>query len=281
MSKLNINSKISVSIQDLKLPTISEQGKKALDIINSADANFTELEHALSADPVLMGILLKYANSPMYRSRIETKNVRQAINLLGVEIVKSAILICTMRSFTEPTNPAKELLWEKVIQLTAMSKLIARKVERRLADEIELTAMMSEIGGLVLSSNFISEYTAILEHAEAKRISLMDEELYYFGLHRSEVTEITLEKMRLPQITINVLKRYYENDTVDEVNSAEDRQLLILQLAYFFIAFSSKPELIKKDIHCQKMLGLLGIENINTDNIIESYNAHMAEESWF
>ncbi len=281
MAKLNIRSSKSISIHDLKLPTISEQGKKALDIINSADANFADLEAALSADPVLMGILLKYANSPMYRTRVETKNVRQAINLLGVEIVKSAVLICTMRSFTEPLNPAKELLWEKVMQLTAMSKLIARKVGRKLADEIELTAMMSEIGGLVLSSNFISEYTAVLENAEAKRISLMDEELYYFGLHRSEITAVTMKKMRLPQISIDVLSRYFQQEVVDDVLTDIDKQLLILQLAYYFIAFSSKPELIKKDNKCQKMLELLGIENLNIDGLIESYNLSMAEETWF
>lgn len=281
MSKLNIRSSKTISIQDLKLPTISEQGKKALDIINSNDADFAALEAALSADPVLMGILLKYANSPMYRTYVETKNVRQALNLLGVEIVKSAVLICTMRSFTEPLNPAKEILWKKVMQLTAMSKLIARKVGRKLADEIELTAMMSEIGGLVLSSNFTEEYAEVIEQAEAKRIALMDQELYYFGLHRAEVTEVTLTKLRLPKKTIDVIKRYFQNDSAEEIKTEEDKQLVVLQLAYFFIAFSSKPELIKKDSKCQKMLGLLGIEKLNIDGILDSYNISVAEETWF
>ena len=164
----------TISVKDLKLPTISEHGKKALDIINSSNLNLTELESALSADPVLMAIILKYANSPMYRSRVEAKNLRQALNLLGIDIVKSAILICTMRSFTEPLNPAKELLWDNVIKLSAMSKLIARQVSRKLADEIELTAMMSEIGGLVLSSNFPEEYMDVMTRASEKRIPLIE-----------------------------------------------------------------------------------------------------------
>lgn len=277
MSQQQINSACPISITDLKLPTISEQGKKALDIINSENVHFTKLESALSADPVLMGIILKYANSPMYRARVETKNIRQALNLLGIDIVKSAILICTMRSFTEPLNPAKELLWEKVIQLTVMSKLIARQVSRKLADEIELTAMMSEIGGLVLSSNFSDEYTNVLARATEKKIPLMDEEFYTFGLKRTDVTAETLKKLRLPTITVKVLKQYFEHVLPETIETEVDYQLVVLKLAYIFIAYSSKPELIKKDSKCQSLIELVGLQKMNVDKIINAYNENISE----
>lgn len=281
MSKLNTKLKKTISISELKLPTISEQGKKALDIINSSDANFNKLESALSADPVLMGILLKYANSPMYRVRVETKNIRQALNLLGLDIVKSAVLICTMRSFTEPMNPAKEMLWQKVVQLSAMSKLIARKINRKLADEIELTAMMSEIGGLVLSSNFADEYVEVLDRANEKKIPLQDEEFYSFGIQRAEVTTVTLEKLRLPKITIDVLNHYFSNHVPEEIKSITDKQLVVLKLAYYLSSYSSNPELIKKDSQCQLFIELLGLQNLNIESILDDYNASLAEGFWF
>ena len=281
MSEQQIKAVRSISIKDLKIPTISEQGKKALDIINSSNLNFTELESALSADPVLMAIILKYANSPMYRIRVEAQNLRQALNLLGIDIVKSAIMICTMRSFTEPLNPAKELLWEQVVQLSAMSKLIARQVNRKLADEIELTAMMSEIGGLVLSSNFSEEYMDVMARASEKKIPLVDEEFYTFGLKRVDVTTETLVKLRLPANTIEVLKGYFENKIPDVIETNVDKQLVVLRLAYFFIAYRTKPELIKKDSMCLSLIELLDLQKMNIDQILEKYDESLSEGFWF
>ncbi len=267
----------SVSLQALKLPTVSQQGMKALELINAKDLKFKELESILSSDPMLMGILIKYANSPIYRRHIETTNVRQAMNLLGVDIVKSAILICTMRSYCEPANPAKEMLWDKSKRLSIMAKLLARKISRKLADEVELTAMMSEIGGFVLSTNFAEEYETVVAQAKEKRIAIEDEELYYFGLSRADVTALTLEKLRLPQTTLDVLDGYYKRKIPTEAKTEADKQLVILKLASVLIAYESKRELIKKDSLCLSLFKTIGLEDVNIDRLLDAYADEVVE----
>ncbi len=267
----------SVSLQTLKLPTVSQQGMKALEMISAKDLKFKELESILSSDPMLMGILIKYANSPMYRRHVETTNVRQAMNLLGVDIVKSAILICTMRSYCEPSNPAKEMLWEKSKHLSLMAKLLARKTSRKLADEVELTAMMSEMGGFVLSTNFVDEYQTVVAQAKEKQIAIEDEELYYFGLNRADVTALTLEKLRLPQTTLEVLDGYYKREIPDEAKTEADKQLVILKLASVLIAYESKRELIKKDSLCLSLFEIAGLADINIDRLMDAYADEVAE----
>lgn len=267
----------SVSLQALKLPTVSQQGMKALEVINKKNLQFKELESILSSDPMLMGILIKYANSPIYRKHVETTNVRQAMNLLGLDIVKSAILICTMRSYCEPSNPAKEMLWEKSKHLSIMAKLLARKISRKLVDEIELTAMMSEIGGFVLSTNFSDEYESVIENAKEKQIAIEDVELDYFGLDRAEVTSFTLGKLRLPQTTLDVLDGYYKKNIPVEIKTDADKQLAILKLASVLIAYEYKRELVEKDPLCLSLLEILGLENINIGSILDSYTDEIAE----
>ncbi len=271
----------SVSLQTLKLPTVSQQGMKALELINAKDLKFKDLESILSSDPMLMGILIKYANSPIYRKRIETTNVRQAMNLLGLDIVKSAILICTMRSYCEPSNPAKEMLWEKSKHLSIMAKLLARKISRKLADEIELTAMMSEMGGFVLSTNFADEYATVVAQAKEKQIAVEDEELYYFGLNRADVTALTLEKLRLPQTTLDVLDGYYKRKIPIEIKTETDTQLVILKLASILIAYKSKRKLIKKDSLCLSLFETAGLAAINIDRLLDSYADEVAEGASF
>lgn len=268
-----------VTLQKLKLPTISEQGMKALEIINVEDLKFNELESALSADPMLTGILLKYANSPMYRKFVEITDVRKAINLLGVDIVKSAILICTMRSYCNPTNPAKEMLWEKSIHFSIMAKLVARKAYRRFADAIELSAMMSQIGGLVLSSNFVEGYSVVVDNTEKNNSLIEEEELKYFGLSRADVTAYALEKLRLPQDIITALTLYYQGVIPSEIETKADMHVVTLTLASLLIndidnktesEIKSKPDVIS-------LMEALGLVDSDIDDFVDTYNEKVSE----
>jgi len=268
--------KKQIELTDLKLPTISQQGMKALEIINGDDLKFNELETAVSADPMLMGILLKYANSPMYRKFVEIKNVRKAISLLGVDIVKSAILICTMRSFCEPSNPGKEMLWEKSVHLAVLSKIIATKLFRKLAEEIELFAMMSQIGGLVLSTNFVDEYATVVEQALEKNISLEEQEHETFGVDRVDVTAYTLEKLRLPDIFISVLSSYFQNNIPEEIRSDTDQHIVILKLATLIIE-NEQSEDHPNDKIISQLSDILGLEMLDVDGFIEEYNEKISE----
>lgn len=266
-----------VSLKKLKLPTISEQGMKALEIINAEDLQFNELETAISADPMLTGILLKYANSPMYRKYVEITNARKAINLLGVDIVKSAILICTMRSYCEPSNPAKEMLWEKSIHLSIMTKHIARKAYRKLADEIELSAMMSQIGGLVLSSNFADDYAVVLDNAEKNNSAIEDEELKYFGISRIEVTSFALNKLRLPQEIINALNLYYESVIPTNIDTNADRHAVTLTLASLLIKHHEDRAAVKQNPEILSLMDVLGLVDSDIDDCIDDYIEKVSE----
>jgi len=271
----------SIVLNKLKLPTISEQGMKSLEIINAKDLKFNELESALSADPMLTGILLKYANSPMYRKYVEITNVRKAINLLGIDIVKSAILICTMRSYSEPSNPAKEMLWEKSIGLSIMTGHIARKAFRRVAEEIELCAMMSQIGGLVLSSNFVNDYAVVVEHSIEKNITIEQAEFEAFGLHRADVTAFALGKLRLPKDIITALTMYYQGTTPVQIETKIDKHVATLRLASLLIEYKDDELAMKKNETVLFLIDILGLVESDLDDFIDTYTEKVSENFSF
>ena len=266
-----------VSLKKLKLPTISEQGMKALEIINAEDLQFNALESAISADPMLTGILLKYANSPMYRKYVEITNARKAINLLGIDIVKSAILICTMRSYCEPSNPAKEMLWEKSIHLAIMTKLIARKAYRKIADEIELSAMMSQIGGLVLSSNYVDAYAGVVDSTVKNNSVIEDEEFKCFGISRAEVTTFALEKLRLPQELIKALNLYYQGVVPSDIETNADKHVVTLTLASLLIQHHEDRAEIKQNPEILSLMDVLGLVDSDIDNFLDDYIEKVSE----
>ena len=265
-----------IELKVLKLPTISQHGMKALEIINEDDLKMNDLESALSADPMLMGILLKYANSPMYRKFVEIKNVRKAINLLGVDIVKSAILICTMRSYCEPSNPTKEMLWEKSIKLSIMAKIIASGISRRLAEEVELSAMMSQIGGLVLSTNFQEEYSEVVESALENETTLEEQEERVFGVSRAEVTVYALEKLRLPSVIISTLSSFYQKDLLQNDAEETSKYVDVLKLARLLIELEDLSS-FDGNVEVMSLIELLGLNIDKVDDFIAEYNEKMEE----
>jgi len=272
---VSTSSDKAVLLEKLKLPTISKQGMKALDIINAEDLKMDELESALSADPMLMGILLKYANSPIYGMHFEVKNIRNAINLLGIEIVKSAILICTMRSFCESENVANEMLWQKSVNLSIMTRLIARKLYRKLANEIEVSAMMSQIGGLVLSSNFEKDYLSVVEKSIEKLTSIETEEFERFGLQRSDVTAFALEKLRLPNDVINALTLFYQGDIPIEIKSITDKHTVSLMLASLLIDYNNEKS--EKNASILSLMDKLELVDSDIDGFIDIYEEKVSE----
>jgi len=272
---VSTSSDKAVLLENLKLPTISKQGMKALDIINAEDLKMDELEKALSADPMLMGILLKYANSPIYGMHFEVKNIRNAINLLGIEIVKSAILICTMRSFCESENVANEMLWQKSVNLSIMTRLVARKLYRKLSKEIEVSAMMSQIGGLVLSTNFESDYSSVVEKSIEKTTSIEAEEFEHFGLQRSDVTAFALEKLRLPRDVVNALILLYQGDIPTEITSNVDKHTVTLMLASLLIDYNNEKS--EKNDSILSLMEKLKLVDSDIDGFIDVYEEKVSE----
>lgn len=275
MSEISVVSPSKIiELHTLKLPTVSQQGMKALELINAQDLQFAALESALSADPMLTGIILKYANSPMYSKLASISNVRRAINLLGIDIVKSAIIICTMRSYCEPSNPGKELLWEKSIHFAMLTKLLARKAFRKCADSIELAAMMSQIGGLVLSTNFSDDYALVIEQAEKKNISIEDQEFEFFGLHRADVTDYALNKLRLPQDVIQSLNAFHLNNIPSAIDTHVDRYVVILKLAETLIENEMEDS---ESTHVEFLMKMLSIDKADLSTIVDAYQEQCEE----
>jgi len=267
----------TISLEALKLPTVSKQGMKALDLLNSDDLDINKLNTVISADPMLVGILLKYANSPIYGLHFEIKNTLNAINLLGVEIVKSAILICTMRSVCKSENHASEMLWEKSINLSIMTRIIARKPFRKMANEIEVSAMMSQIGGLIISSNFPDEYASVVDSANEKLISVEEEENNFFGLHRSEVTAYALEKLRLPSIVINSLSAFFNGEQPTGIHSDTDKHVLTLFLATLLIDYNEEDNGVEKNESIIEIMEILELSDSDVDGFLEVYNEKLTE----
>lgn len=224
---------MSIDVKKLKMPAISSDGIEALELILTDDFSMAELTNIIVRDPTLSATLLKYANSPMYNPMTEVTNVQRAIAVLGVKALRAAIMVATMRSFEKPSQTS-ELLWEHSQAVANIAKLIAKRHFPSLADDIELAALLHNIGALILATNFPVQYEEIISSvlADDTTLSLSEIEHETFGLNHDDITIAFIRSARLPKSLEQILGDFHSRPPLIDTHDIIRQQTAIISLAH-------------------------------------------------
>ena len=271
-----------VDIKKLKLPALSTAGLQILDMLTPEMADTGRISELIGHDPTLTATLIKYANAPLYRRAVEVRNVRNAVNILGLKNVRLAVVVATMRSFAMPPSTALDLVWEHSFGIAAAARLIAQKCARRHADDIELTALMHDMGALVLASNYPDEYEDIVRSAAkhaGKSMESYEREL--FGLTHGAVTDYMAEVFRMPNTCTTALKEFHSGKAVQAIMHEADRHVATLGLAHIIDAkVNSETSWLTEEIPAsmETLQVALGLSDDHLENIMEDYETLLNEQ---
>src|SRR5690554_80920 len=136
----------------LVLPTLPEVALKVREVANNPEVSANQLAEVISTDAALSARLVKVANSPLYRGRIEIESVQTAVSRLGIPLVRNLITSLVMEQMFLPPNKRLEKrmrdLWQHSIEVAAASQVIASKHPHIPNDEALLAGLIHEIGAL-------------------------------------------------------------------------------------------------------------------------------------
>ena len=268
---------MSTDLSKLKMPNVSPAGLTAMELITSGDYDMPELCKIISHDPVLTATLIKYANSSRYSQRFEVSNINRAINVLGIKALSAAIVVTAMRTYIQPGNIAQQL-WEHCQSVATIATLIAKRHYPQLAEEIELSALVHDMGALVLATNFPKQYTEVAHIAMSpdNEQSLSELERNAFGLIHDKVTEHFIGIYRLPEITRQVLANFHHRLPFVEIeNNLAHQQTAIIGLAHHLEEqINSHNDRLKEAIpdSVESLQIHLGLTDDDIENFIEDYD---------
>lgn len=218
---------------ELKMPNVSPCGTKILEMVSKEDFDILALSKAISQDPVLSSTVLKYANAPIYRRLVDVTNVRQAISILGLKNVRMAVVVATMRAFSEKPNPHINKIWEHSFAIATLCRLIAERVCSRLAEDVELTGLLHEMGSLILATNFPEKYEQVVNQSLEQGVDVEVVEKEVFGINHNDLLTGLINELRLPDITIYALGDLAVIDSVEMAGRDVDYHIAIIALAHY------------------------------------------------
>lgn len=176
---------------------------------------------------------MRYANFRLYRRTSEISNVHTAIQLFGIRCIRSVIVSATIHSALSAENKVGQRMLSHMLDVSVMSKLIARKCWQKAADDLEFLGLFHDIDMLILAENYPEQYVQLLARAssESKPVDVIEKEV--FGISHDQVTARASHDFRLPLQYQDLLKEFHSRPLLTEMETESDQYVAILSLAHY------------------------------------------------
>ncbi|MCD6162426.1 MAG: HDOD domain-containing protein [candidate division Zixibacteria bacterium] len=184
-------------------PMVFTQVNKA---INNPDTSAYQLGAIISEDPALTAKILKLTNSAFYGIPRSITSVKQAIIILGLDVVRSLVLSASVfETFSKLYKLDKEYLdafWRHSLSVGFMSRIISRTKNFPSfleAEESFSAGLLHDIGKLVIFTHMPSEFITvkqIVKENPEQPICEIENEIY--GFDHTLVGNYLAQKWNLP-----------------------------------------------------------------------------------
>lgn len=185
------------------LPSLPAIAVKIIDLANDPDADISMVCQFISLDPALAAKMLRLANSPLYKTRRETTNLRQAISVLGTHaVVVTALSFSLANSLMKqtgqyPTAFDSNSFWRQSIASALASRALGEKLGLNIPDDLFLAGLLQDIGILAYSAMMPEEYGPVFASTSDHDL-LLKAEREIFGAGHDEAGYALLKKWGIP-----------------------------------------------------------------------------------
>ena len=175
-----------------KMPTVPRLYSALLDALGREEPSMREVAGLIAQDVGMSAGILKLVNSAFFGLRVHVSSPAHAVNLLGLEVVKSLVLGVGLfdRFNKEKFNDFDlEKLWSHSLGTARLAREIAT-VENGSPDDREncyIAGLLHDVGKLVMATNFSDAYRDILLACQKGQGTVLEMERRMFGASHAEV----------------------------------------------------------------------------------------------
>lgn len=208
------------------MPTVTGQVLEALDDHRFSAAKIANL---VEQDQSLVARLLRVANSPFYGFSRKISTVELAVVVLGTNAIKEILYgLSIKRIFKRVKSSGFDIdsFWTYSLFCGAASRVIARKLNYKLAGEAFVAGLMHDLGILILAQYFSTDYSKIRQLTTNQHISLVEAEHSILHTTHCEIGAWIGKKWNLPdRLIASLLYHHTPFHKVNILTSPNDPQL--------------------------------------------------------
>jgi HD-like signal output (HDOD) protein len=267
-------------IQDIfPMPQILE---KILQAVNDPDASAGSIEAVFKFEPSLTLKLLTMANSAYFGSPGRIRNIRAAITLLGLNMVKSLAIHASVNELFRfgsniPAFSGPEL-WKHSVGVAVALKLLSRRLNLGNGEDYFTLGIVHDLGLIILYQFYRQPFIAIYTRSQTENVPVIQIEREILGVDHAQVARILCEKWRMPDTFTRLIPYHHQPleapaDIRKEVFALYAADTLVRQVAFGF-GFPAEP--IGDPIWAG-----LGLKSSDRDGLIAEFNQHILDMTIF
>src|SRR4051812_30024861 len=200
------------------LPSLPSIAMQVLDLAQKPEVDIAEIARIICKDPALSSKILRTVNSSFYGRSQHVSTISHSLVILGLQSVKTLVL-----GFSLVTNLTKSkskgfkhlAYWRRSIFAATAARTIAAKIGLVQQEEAFLTALLEDIGMLVLDQVLGDQYGEINAKASTHE-QLVVAEREALNMTHAEVGGILASQWKLPPLLNVPITYHHDPASVDD-----------------------------------------------------------------
>lgn len=151
-------------------------------VLRQESSSLAQIERIISTDVGMAAKILQLANSAFIGARGRVSSLRQAVNLIGIESVRTLVLSIHVFSRYESNSEVVAYLpalWEHSVKVASLAQRIAteQRCAKPVIEESFAAGLLHDIGKVILFSEMLDKYRPILGADPGSTVKLEFEQL--------------------------------------------------------------------------------------------------------
>jgi HD-like signal output (HDOD) protein len=192
------------------LPSLPRLYHEVMTELRRSEPSVRTVAEIIERDPGMSAKVLQMINSAFFGLPRKVTSPRIAVNLLGLETVKSVLLLVGAFGGAAANTTANDMVertWEHSMAVAQTAREFARKdgADRHALDEVTTAGLLHDCGKLILLANVPVHYEELLAEAAEKRMAVYEAERDVLGVNHGEVGGYLLGLWGLPDPIIEAV----------------------------------------------------------------------------
>ncbi len=281
LSLLNSASLVKVVSGLEKLPTLPQVYQQVMEELQQEDPSIGKVGAVIARAPTMAAKVLQLVNSSFFGIPRHIESPVQAVNLLGLDTLKSLVLAVEVFSAFDPKKISARVLdriWKHSVQTGTMARVLAQEeaFAKDGVDDAAMAGLLHDLGKLILMDNFSGAYKNVVSKVQETGFQVHEAENEIFGVSHAEVGAYLLGLWGLPQGIVEAVAFHH---LPDQCPLDQASPLLAVHVANALSKSESKGRTedlltLGLDQACLKKIGLqdrieqwmeIGHETLNTE----------------
>lgn len=189
----------------ITLPPFRSSTDTLLRMLHNPEVTFEQIEEITNKDDMLVGRMLKIANSSSLSNRVQMTDLKTVVKFLGIEGIRQILIQEIFNTLTKVFVTQRDKLshMRRCSILSAhVGKLIGADIS--LIGKIRAAGLIHDIGSLALSFHNSTEYASVARRIRGEKVTVCDAEKDIFGIDHQEIGEMLGKALSLPDYITRV-----------------------------------------------------------------------------